>query len=53
MPQLEKTKYPCFSFSKTFQALYQQLKHDLIYEGLIATPAGSLEQVEGRGDGAI
>lgn len=32
---LEKTKYPCFTFSKTFTALYQKLKMDLLAEKLI------------------
>ncbi len=33
--QLETTKYPHFEFSKTFSALYQQLKKDLLKEKLI------------------
>lgn len=33
---LEKTKYPHFIFSKTFTALYQQLKNDLLKEKLIS-----------------
>jgi putative hydrolase of HD superfamily len=33
---LEKTKYPHFEFSKTFTALYEQLKHDLFQEKLIS-----------------
>ena len=33
---LEKTKYPHFIFSKTFTALYQQLKIDLLKEKLIS-----------------
>lgn len=33
---LEKTKYPHFAFSKTFAALYQQLKIDLLKEKLIS-----------------
>lgn len=33
---LEKTKYPHFTFSKTFAALYQQLKIDLLKEKLIS-----------------
>lgn len=33
---LEKTKYPHFAFSKTFAALYQQLKIDLLKENLIS-----------------
>lgn len=33
---LEKTKYPHFIFSKTFTALYQQLKIDLLRENLIS-----------------
>jgi putative hydrolase of HD superfamily len=32
---LEKTKYPQFMFSKTFTALYQKLKSDLLQEKLI------------------
>lgn len=32
---LETTKYPNFIFSKTFTALYQQLKRDLLDENLI------------------
>lgn len=32
---LEKTQYPHFQFSKTFTALYQQLKSDLLKENLI------------------
>ncbi len=32
---LEKTKYPHFIFSKTFTALYQKLKNDLLGEKLI------------------
>lgn len=32
---LEKTKYPHFVFSKTFTALYEQLKKDLLEEKLI------------------
>lgn len=32
---LEKVKFPYFSFSKTFTALYQQLKADLLKENLI------------------
>ena len=32
---LEKTKYPHFMFSKTFLALYQKLKSDLLNEKLI------------------
>ena len=32
---LEKTKYPLFAFSKTFTALYDQLKLDLLQENLI------------------
>ena len=32
---LEKTKRPCFMFSKTFTAMYEQLKNDLIAEALI------------------
>lgn len=33
---LEETKYPHFVFSKTFVALYQQLKSDLLNEKLIS-----------------
>jgi putative hydrolases of HD superfamily len=33
---LEKTKYPHFAFSKTFTALYQRLKADLLEEKLIS-----------------
>lgn len=33
---LEKTKYPHFKFSKTFTALYNKLKSDLLNEKLIA-----------------
>ena len=33
---LEKTKYPHFSFSKTFTALYEKLKADLIDKHLIS-----------------
>jgi len=33
---LEEVKYPNFTFSKTFTALYQQLKTDLLNEKLIA-----------------
>jgi putative hydrolase of HD superfamily len=36
LADLEKTKYPNFSFSKTFVALYQQLKTDLLKEELIS-----------------
>lgn len=32
---LEKTKYPYFIFSKTFTALYEKLKNDLLEEKLI------------------
>ena len=32
---LEKRKYPYFTFSKTFTALYEQLKKDLLREELI------------------
>ena len=35
MTNLEKTKYPYFIFSKTFTALYQKLKSDLLAEKLI------------------
>jgi len=31
----EKTKYPNFAFSKTFSALYQKLKADLLAQKLI------------------
>jgi putative hydrolase of HD superfamily len=34
---LEKIKYPQFVFSKTFSALYQRLKNDLLSEKLIST----------------
>lgn len=37
---LEKTKYPYFAFSKTFTALYQQLKSDLLKEKLIYNDVG-------------
>ena len=33
---LEKTKYPHFTFSKTFTALYNKLKNDLLEEKLIS-----------------
>lgn len=35
LTQLEKTKYPSFAFSKTFTALYQKLKNDLLEKNLI------------------
>ncbi len=34
---LEKTKAPSFQFSKTFKALYEKLKKDLINQNLILT----------------
>ncbi len=36
LADLEKTKFPYFAFSKTFTALYQELKADLIRKKLIA-----------------